>query len=90
MRSTAVAIFLALPLAARAQEDLAAQARKILETNCYHCHGKDGSSKGRFGYVLDVQKMAADKKIVSKKCGPVGASTHEADRTATIRCRRWM
>jgi len=68
MRSLAVCLVLALPLAAHAQDDdLGVQARKALETHCYRCHGKDGSSKGRFGYVLDVKKMAESKKIVAKK-----------------------
>jgi serine/threonine-protein kinase len=62
-------VLLALPAAASAQDEpakLAAQARHILETNCYQCHGKDGSSEGGLSYVLDVKRMIDRKRVVPK------------------------
>jgi tetratricopeptide (TPR) repeat protein len=43
---------------------LARQALRILETNCYHCHGKDGTNEGGFNYVLDAARLVARKKVV--------------------------
>ena len=66
MRVIALGLIFALPLAARAQENLATQARSVLETYCYKCHGKDGSSKGQFSFVLDVKQMLAKEIVVAK------------------------
>ncbi len=57
---------LCLPAAAWAQEDtkkIAADARHVLETHCYRCHGKDGKAEGGFSYVLDVQRMLERRKL---------------------------
>ncbi len=43
--------------------DLARQAREVLETNCYGCHGKDGAMEGGFNYVLDRSRLVVRKKI---------------------------
>jgi serine/threonine-protein kinase len=55
---------------ARAQEDpqaLAAQARKVLETNCYRCHGEKGAKKGGFSFALDVPRMVKESYIVPRQ-----------------------
>src|SRR5437764_12336976 len=46
------------------KDDLAVRARAVLEANCHRCHGKDGSAKGRFGYVLDRDKLVARNLVV--------------------------
>lgn len=66
MRYFAVVAILALPLAAHAQDDLATQARKVLETNCFRCHGKDGRFDASYGSILDVKKLIERKKINPK------------------------
>ena len=38
---------------------LAAQARRILEQNCYRCHGQNGSNEGGFSHILDFQRVRA-------------------------------
>ena len=72
MRSTVptLLIFVALALTspARAAEDdalkLATQARTVLKTHCYRCHGQDGSVEGALNYVTDLAKLVARKKVV--------------------------
>ncbi|MBI1831918.1 MAG: hypothetical protein HYR84_10765 [Planctomycetes bacterium] len=66
MRYLGVLLIIALPTAAHAQNDLAAQARKVLETNCFRCHGKDGRFEASFGSILDVKKLIERKKINPK------------------------
>ncbi len=67
MRSLAICFVLALPFAVRAQDaGLATQARKVLETNCFRCHGKDGRFEASFGSILDVKKLIERKKINTK------------------------
>jgi mono/diheme cytochrome c family protein len=59
-----------LPLTARDQQgesDLAAQARAVLEANCYRCHGKDGRFDHPYGSILEVKKLVERKKVVPKK-----------------------
>jgi serine/threonine-protein kinase len=64
MRLIAVCLVLALPFAAHAQDaEVAAKARKVLETNCYRCHGKDGRFDASFGSILDIKKLVERKKI---------------------------
>jgi tetratricopeptide (TPR) repeat protein len=58
---------LALPAAARAQEEGTALGRKaltVLRTYCHRCHGKDGANEGGFNYVLDRDKLVARRKVV--------------------------
>ncbi|MFG0295621.1 MAG: SUMF1/EgtB/PvdO family nonheme iron enzyme [Maioricimonas sp. JB045] len=61
---------LALPTVSSAAT-VAEQAREILKTNCYRCHGEDGASEGGLGDILDVRKMTA-REIV--KAGNPAAS----------------
>src|SRR5262245_14931775 len=68
MRSLAICVVFVLPVAAHAQDaDLVVKARQVLEINCYGCHGKDGSNKGKFNYVLDVKRMVVEQKLIVKK-----------------------
>jgi len=46
---------------------LAAKAQAVLTTHCYRCHGKDGTDKGGFHYVLDRDKLLARNKVVPGK-----------------------
>ncbi|OAI39246.1 hypothetical protein AYO40_01365 [Planctomycetaceae bacterium SCGC AG-212-D15] len=46
-----------------------AQAQQILKANCFRCHGKDGSAKGKFGYVLEADQLVARGKVVPGKPG---------------------
>jgi DNA-directed RNA polymerase subunit RPC12/RpoP len=53
--------------------ELAKQAQAVLRTNCFPCHGGDGSAEGGFNYVLDLPRLLATKKIVphNAKVSPV-------------------
>ncbi len=63
-----IVLVLISPGAALGQSgDLARQARKVFETHCYRCHGKDGSRSGRFGHALDVRKMTETGELVPGK-----------------------
>ncbi|HEX4588774.1 MAG TPA: c-type cytochrome domain-containing protein, partial [Gemmataceae bacterium] len=46
--------------------DLAAEVRTVFATKCTACHGADlAKPKGRFGYVLDLVRVAGDpEKII--------------------------
>ncbi len=55
------------PSVSTAQEDKAAlskQAQEILKTNCYHCHGQDGTVEGGMNFILDVKTLIARKKVI--------------------------
>lgn len=47
--------------------ELATRAQAVLKTHCYQCHGKDGTDKGGFNYVLDRDKLLARNKVVPGK-----------------------
>jgi mono/diheme cytochrome c family protein len=47
-----------------AADELAAEARAVLEKYCHRCHGRDGSREGGFGYVLDRARLIEHKKVV--------------------------
>ncbi len=61
--------FLVLPTRLWGAEpsELAEKARTILQTNCFRCHGKDGTGEGGFDYMLDVRKLIERRKIVPKQ-----------------------
>ena len=44
--------------------DAAVQARVVLKTNCYRCHGESGTAEGGFNFILDRNKLVARKKVV--------------------------
>src|SRR5207245_8876249 len=44
--------------------ELAKKARTIIRTNCYRCHGQDGTVEGGMNYVLDMRQLVARKKVV--------------------------
>jgi mono/diheme cytochrome c family protein len=53
---------------ARAAEDaIAGRAQAILEKHCSQCHGRGGSSKGGFGYVLDREQLIGRALVVPGK-----------------------
>jgi tetratricopeptide (TPR) repeat protein len=43
--------------------ELAKKARIIIRTNCYRCHGQDGTIEGGMNYVLDFRQLVARKKV---------------------------
>lgn len=45
-------------------KQLAQQAKAVLKTHCYRCHGQDGSVEGAVNYVTDLPKLVARKKVV--------------------------
>lgn len=51
------------------QRDLAAEVKAVFQTKCGQCHGPQvRKPKGKFGYVLDLKKLAADPdKVVPGK-----------------------
>jgi cytochrome c len=48
---------------------LAREARQVLQTHCYRCHGQDGKNEGGFNYVLDVAKLVGRRKVVPGEPG---------------------
>ena len=50
--------------AADPKRELADQARAVLKTHCYRCHGQDGSVEGAMNYVADLGKLVARKKVL--------------------------
>jgi serine/threonine-protein kinase len=46
---------------------LAGQARKVFETYCYRCHGKNGSKKGKINYIVDLKQLVAKEIVVPGK-----------------------
>ncbi len=69
---TLAAVVACLAPAARAADapaDLAAAAKKVLAANCFRCHGENGSAEGKFGDVLDRDKLVARKAVVPGSAG---------------------
>jgi mono/diheme cytochrome c family protein len=52
------------PALADDPKQLAAQARAVLKTHCYRCHGQDGAIEGGMNYVTDLAKLVARRKVV--------------------------
>jgi mono/diheme cytochrome c family protein len=53
------------PPAASAGEGLALRTRAIFAARCASCHGPDlAKPEGRFGYVLDLRRVAANRELV--------------------------
>lgn len=48
-------------------EQLANQAQQILRTNCYRCHGQNGTVEGGLSYVLDRNRLVERGKILPGK-----------------------
>jgi uncharacterized membrane protein len=47
------------------QQDLASRVRAIFSAKCVRCHGADlPKPRGRFGYVLDLERLAANPRMV--------------------------
>jgi len=52
-------------LAAEGERNLAAEALSVFSAKCAGCHGPNlASPKGRFGYVLDLARVAANPEMV--------------------------
>jgi hypothetical protein len=48
-----------------AQRDVASEVRAVFAARCAACHGADvAKPKGRFGYVLDLKRVAANPEMV--------------------------
>jgi WD40 repeat protein len=43
---------------------LAGQARNILKTHCYRCHGQGGMAEGGMNYLLDRDQLVARRKVI--------------------------
>jgi len=53
------------PAASEPARDIGAEVRGIFAAKCAGCHGSDlAKPKGRFGYVLDLRKVAGNPEIV--------------------------
>src|ERR1700678_3903139 len=49
----------------RPVQDLGAEVRGVFAAKCAGCHGPDlAKPKGRFGYVLDLRRMAGNPEMV--------------------------
>src|SRR5262249_29371217 len=61
-----VLLGLGLANTVRADEpgELATKAHAVLKANGYRCHGQDGAKEGGFNFVVDLQKLAARRKVV--------------------------
>src|SRR5262249_23562337 len=47
------------------QRDLASEVRDVFAAKCAGCHGSDlAKPKGRFGYVLDLARVASNPEMV--------------------------
>jgi mono/diheme cytochrome c family protein len=47
------------------QRDLASEVRAVFAAKCAGCHGSDlAKPKGRFGYVLDLARVASNREMV--------------------------
>lgn len=57
-----LALGFSAPARASESADLAKQAKQVLTTYCYRCHGQNGSNEGGFGQVLAFPKLG--NKIV--------------------------
>src|SRR5438105_4001985 len=44
--------------------DLAAEAKKILQTHCYRCHGDKGAVEGGVNYILNRDQLVRRRKIL--------------------------
>jgi len=69
MRAVLATLWVSLlgAVAAAADTDktaLAQRAQAILKTNCYQCHGHDGSIEGGMNYVLDLKSLVVRKKVI--------------------------
>jgi mono/diheme cytochrome c family protein len=53
------------PIIAEEQSDLAAKTLAVFSAQCAGCHGPAlPKPKGRFGYVLDLARVAANREMV--------------------------
>ena len=60
-----VLMMLACPIARAGDADSGAEARAVFAVRCVQCHGADLTKpKGKFGYVLDLKRVAANPKLV--------------------------
>src|SRR4051812_45325124 len=68
----ALLLFLSAPLGSAAEnsaegQKLAGKVRDIFEAKCLDCHGPElPRPKGKFGYVLDLKRMADNPEYVER------------------------
>ncbi len=60
----ALLVFASHARAADGDKQLAQQAKAVLKTHCYRCHGQDGSIEGSMNFVTDLAKLVARKHVV--------------------------
>ncbi|MBV9122022.1 MAG: hypothetical protein JO112_01520, partial [Planctomycetes bacterium] len=62
----AMTLALCMPAAAKEPDPqaLAEQARKVLTTYCYRCHGRDGTVEGGMNYLMDRNRLVARHKVL--------------------------
>ncbi|MEX2174253.1 MAG: SHD1 domain-containing protein [Pirellulaceae bacterium] len=53
---------------------LSKHAESVLRTNCYRCHGEDGTSEGGFNFVLNLEKLT---RTLVKPRNPAGSLLFE-------------
>jgi mono/diheme cytochrome c family protein len=54
-----------LPVTTTAVRDLPAEVLGVFRSKCTGCHGPDlPKPKGRFGYVLDLERLAGDREKI--------------------------
>src|SRR5947209_4130745 len=62
--------------------DLAAEVRAVFAAKCAKCHGPDlAKPKGRFGYVLDLARVAANREMMVPGAPGEGWSAWRGSRT---------
>ncbi len=56
----------ALGVAGSSPDDtgLAAKAHAVLKAHCHRCHGENGTAKGKFGHVLDRDKLVSRGQVI--------------------------
>ena len=61
----AIAIAPSVGVAQENKTELAKKAHEILKTNCYRCHGQDGTVEGdMYNYVIDLKTLVSRKKVL--------------------------
>jgi mono/diheme cytochrome c family protein len=62
-------VLAARPVFAASERDLAVEVKAVFQAKCVQCHGPQlPKPKGKFGYVLDLKRLAADPdKVVPGK-----------------------
>src|SRR5262249_27386944 len=46
------------------EQALAEDAKTVLKTYCYRCHGQDGRNEGGLNVVTDLKKLVSSKRVI--------------------------